>query len=174
MRRVLFAAAFGLLLNGVATGQTGPTLTAVGDEVVLRTSARGVQIYECRAVAGGSPAWAFLEPRADLFVGEHPVGKHFAGPTWEHSDGSRIVGKVVANLPAPDVGAIPWPFKITGRDSTGPLESTRASPASPASAVILGMKWEDAGASNVQILNDSGQLHRVTDFRALTLKQRSR
>jgi len=48
-------------------------------------------------------------PRAEL-LGENGqrVGRHFAGPTWEASDGSRVVGKMIANLPSPDSGSIPW------------------------------------------------------------------
>jgi hypothetical protein len=34
--------------------------------------------------------------------------KHYAGPTWEAPDGSKIVGKVSANEPAPKADAIPW------------------------------------------------------------------
>jgi hypothetical protein len=33
--------------------------------------------------------------------------KHYAGPTWEAADGSKIVGKALANEPAPKAGAIP-------------------------------------------------------------------
>ena len=36
------------------------------------------------------------------------MGKHFAGPSWESTDGSRVIGKAVANAPSPDADAIPW------------------------------------------------------------------
>lgn len=35
------------------------------------------------------------------------LGSHFAGPTWEWSDGSRVVGRAVANA-TPDPDSIPW------------------------------------------------------------------
>jgi hypothetical protein len=35
------------------------------------------------------------------------VGSHFAGPTWEWSDGSRVIGRPVANA-TPDPESIPW------------------------------------------------------------------
>jgi hypothetical protein len=37
-----------------------------------------------------------------------PFGKHFAGPSWEAMDGSRVTGKAVANAPSPDADSIPW------------------------------------------------------------------
>ena len=36
------------------------------------------------------------------------VGRHFAGPAWELTDGSRITGKVVAQAAAPSPDDIPW------------------------------------------------------------------
>lgn len=33
---------------------------------------------------------------------------HFAGPTWEASDGSRVVGERKAKADAPQASAIPW------------------------------------------------------------------
>jgi hypothetical protein len=35
------------------------------------------------------------------------MGSHFAGPTWEWSDGSRVSGRPVANA-TPDADSIPW------------------------------------------------------------------
>ena len=36
------------------------------------------------------------------------VGKHYAGPTWEANDGSKVVGEVLAKDNGPDPAAIPW------------------------------------------------------------------
>ena len=36
------------------------------------------------------------------------IGKHYAGPTWESNDGSKVVGEVKANDDGPDATAIPW------------------------------------------------------------------
>jgi hypothetical protein len=36
------------------------------------------------------------------------IGKHYAGPTWELNDGSKVAGRVVARADAPDHTAIPW------------------------------------------------------------------
>ena len=87
-----------------------PANLVPGDErLVERLSARGVQIYECRAKAGGGMEWAFVAPRADLYDAEgHPQGKHYAGPHWEAHDGSKVLGTVRARADAPEPGAIPW------------------------------------------------------------------
>jgi hypothetical protein len=73
--------------------------------------ADGVQIYECRPAKerAGAYDWTFQAPEAVLTdEGGRPIGKHYAGPTWEALDGSRVVGKVMARADAPDPQAIPW------------------------------------------------------------------
>lgn len=53
--------------------------------------------------------WVFTGPEADLFdAGGNKVGRHFAGPTWEWNDGSRVVGSVKGSVPSKDAGAVPW------------------------------------------------------------------
>jgi len=36
------------------------------------------------------------------------VGRHYAGPTWEANDGSKVVGVVKAKADAANPHAIPW------------------------------------------------------------------
>jgi hypothetical protein len=49
-------------------------------------------------------------------------GKHFAGPSWEASDGSRAVGKAAANAPSPDANSIPWLLvKVVSHEGHGVL-----------------------------------------------------
>lgn len=74
-------------------------------------AARGMQVYECRAKpeAPGGAEWAFVAPEAELLDAQgRAVGRHYAGPHWEASDGSRIKGSVKAKVDAPQAGAIPW------------------------------------------------------------------
>jgi hypothetical protein len=84
--------------------------------------ARGVQIYECAAVASrpGEYAWAFKAPEADLAdAAGRTLGRHYAGPSWEAPDGSLIVGKLRARDAGPDARSIPWLLldaRSTGRD----------------------------------------------------------
>src|SRR4051794_40524934 len=79
-----------------------------GQTMLLRMAARGAQVYTCKAKTS-APAvyeWVLKAPDADLFdVRGEKVGRHFAGPTWESADGSRVVGEAIEHSPAP--GAIP-------------------------------------------------------------------
>jgi len=50
------------------------------------------------------------------------VGRHFAGPTWEHKDGSLVTAKLVARVDSPDAAAIPWLLlSVTGHSGEGTL-----------------------------------------------------
>jgi len=72
--------------------------------------AKGVQIYECRAKKdSGGYEWAFVAPDAQLSDRTgRAIGTHGAGPSWQASDGSRVVGTVKQRADAPTAGAIPW------------------------------------------------------------------
>ena len=83
-------------------------IAAPGEAIVLTVHAEGAQIYECKAGSDGKPAWAFREPIATLMADGNTVGRHYAGPNWEHSDGSAVVGKVAASAPGATPGDIPW------------------------------------------------------------------
>ncbi len=61
-----------------------------------------------RPAPTASSAWAFREPIATLIVDGKTVGRHYAGPNWEHSDGSAVVGKVVGNAPGATPNDIAW------------------------------------------------------------------
>jgi hypothetical protein len=73
--------------------------------------ANGIQIYEC-AASKADPArfeWIFKAPEAELVdTSGKSIGKHYAGPTWESVDGSKVVGDVKARDDGPDGSAIPW------------------------------------------------------------------
>lgn len=83
----------------------------VSQVAAAQAHARGVQIYECRPSKDDPQRfeWTFRAPEADLYdhAGKR-VGKHFAGPTWEANDGSKVVGEVIARDAGPDPTAIPW------------------------------------------------------------------
>src|SRR6266481_4321069 len=65
-------------------------------------------------------------PEAELIgVQGRPFAKHYAGPTWEAPDGSKIVGKVLANEPAPNAGAIPWLLLSTESSVSGAFAGVR-------------------------------------------------
>jgi len=87
------------LILGVWAVGTVRAYAGVDDAQSLNLSATGVQIYDCRADAGGQLNWQFREPLATLIQDGKTVGRHFAGPSWEMADGSAIVGKVSAQAP---------------------------------------------------------------------------
>jgi FtsP/CotA-like multicopper oxidase with cupredoxin domain len=96
----------------------------------LEVHATGVQIYECASKpdAPGAFAWIFQAPEATLTGRRgHPIGRHYAGPTWELHDGSRVAGEVVARDPGPDPTAIPWLLlKAKSASATGRLSRTQS------------------------------------------------
>jgi uncharacterized protein DUF3455 len=74
-------------------------------------AASGVQIYRCdpKKDQPGQYEWVFQAPEAMLRdAGGRYLGKHYAGPTWEATDGSKIVGTVQARRDAPERQSIPW------------------------------------------------------------------
>ena len=95
----------------------------VGQTVILKALGKGVQIYGCKAKPGdpGKFEWSFKAPEADL-TNEHgdKIAKHYAGPTWEANDGSKVVGEKRAETPAPRPGAVPWLLlKAKSNEGTG-------------------------------------------------------
>jgi hypothetical protein len=76
-----------------------------GNELAFHVYAEGYQIYRWDGTT-----WAFVAPVALLFAdatGTDAVGFHFAGPTWESIDGSKVAGKAMERC-TPDPNSIPW------------------------------------------------------------------
>jgi hypothetical protein len=68
----------------------------------------GVQIYTCGKNESRAWTWIFKAPEAILVdAQEQPLGKHYAGPSWEGLDGGKVVGATKASAPSPN-NAIPW------------------------------------------------------------------
>src|SRR5438552_5179920 len=117
-----------LLLSGslpIARAQTPlpDAIVAPGETAVLSMHAEGAQVYECKAGADGKLAWAFREPIATLFADGKTVGRHYAGPNWEHSDGSAVVGKTIGHAPGATASDIPWlKLEVISRRGSGVLE----------------------------------------------------
>jgi hypothetical protein len=109
-------------LMSAASAQVPDSIAAPGETVVARVHAEGAQVYECKADAGGRLGWQFREPIATLLLDGKTVGRHYAGPNWEHRDGSAVVGKVVARAPGATPKDIPWlKLEITERRGGGVL-----------------------------------------------------
>jgi hypothetical protein len=100
-----------LLASSVSAKAQTPlpdAIAAPGESVVITLHAEGAQVYDCKAGADGKLAWAFREPIATLSVDGKTVGRHYAGPNWEHIDGSAVVGKVIGNAPGATADDIAW------------------------------------------------------------------
>jgi Protein of unknown function (DUF3455) len=80
----------------------------VNEKLILQLHGTGDQIYSCKS-EGGLFSWTLKAPDAQLSdIKGQPFGKHFAGPTWQSNDGSRVTGKLAASVDSPDVESIPW------------------------------------------------------------------
>src|SRR6202041_221964 len=93
-----------------------------GEGLLLQVHAKGDQVYTCKSDAAQF-AWTLKAPDAQLFDKDgKSFGKHFAGPSWEANDGSRVIGKAVANVPSPDADSIAWLLvNIVGHEGNGVL-----------------------------------------------------
>ena len=118
---ILFGAvAFAAVAVGLhsAQGQTQPSAPETlkppaGEHLRAHAHASRQQIYTC----DGSK-WILSGPDAKLFdEAGQKVGSHFAGPTWQWSDGSRVTGRPIASA-APDPESIPW-LLLTATGHTG-------------------------------------------------------
>jgi len=119
-----------VLLVGACAGPQRPTSTvnvpdklkpAGTESLSMIVHAKGVQIYECRAKKdqAGGYEWAFVAPEADLYDARgNKTGRHYAGPHWESTDGSKILGTVKERADAPTGDAIPW--LLLAAKSVGP------------------------------------------------------
>src|SRR5215472_12252669 len=111
---------------GAASAQVPSTIAAPGESAVVTLHAEGAQVYECKAGSDGKLAWAFREPIATLLLDGKTVGRHYAGPNWEHVDGSAVVGKAVANVAGKTPSDIPWlKLEVTAHRGSGLLSGVK-------------------------------------------------
>ena len=114
-----------------------PVRVPAGQKLMMATTGVGELTYECREKKemAGAHEWAFVGPVATLYSAEKkPVGKYYAGPTWEANDGSKITGKQLGVAPATP-GSIP-------------LQLVKAEPAMGSGAMT--------GVNYIQRLNTKG------------------
>jgi hypothetical protein len=116
-----------LLLGSLTAAPAAETplpgaIAAPGEATILTAHAEGAQVYECKAGGDGKLAWAFREPIATLLVDGKTVGRHYAGPNWEHGDGSAVTGKVAGSAPGATSDDIPWlKLDVVARRGSGVL-----------------------------------------------------
>jgi hypothetical protein len=107
-----------------ASAELPAAIAAIGETIVAAFHAVGAQIYECKIATDGKLAWHFREPIATLLSEGKTIGRHYAGPNWEHIDGSGVAGKAVGNAPGDTPADIPWlKLEVTDHRGTGALSS---------------------------------------------------
>jgi hypothetical protein len=93
------------------------TTTDHPDSAVM-LQGKGAQIYACTKVSDAY-TWKLKAPDAGLYdAAGNEVGKHFAGPTWQSSDGSKVVAEAVSASPSPDAHAVAW-LVLRAKDHVG-------------------------------------------------------
>ncbi|BAY23759.1 hypothetical protein NIES2100_35510 [Calothrix sp. NIES-2100] len=113
-----------LVLFGLSAGSTQAQTTSTtslevpkdlqvpqGQNLLLKAAAKGSQIYVCKAKSDNPNAfeWTLKGPDAVLLNEQgQQIGKHYAGPTWELNDGSKVVAQVKAQVKALQPRTIPW------------------------------------------------------------------
>jgi Protein of unknown function (DUF3455) len=119
-----------MVLSGSLAGATAAenplpdAVAAPGETMVLSVHAEGAQVYECKAGTDGKPGWAFREPIATLMADGKTVGRHYAGPNWEDTDGSAVTGKVAGNAPGATANDIAWlKLDVTAHRGNGILSA---------------------------------------------------
>jgi hypothetical protein len=121
---VALLAAGGMFFPFAASAQQVPQQiqAPANEQLLLQVHAKGDQVYTCKEGVTQF-AWTLKAPDAQLLDKDgKPFGKHFAGPSWEASDGSRVTGKAVVDAPSPDADSIPWLLvNIVNHEGTGVL-----------------------------------------------------
>ena len=118
----LLATVAALAGAGQARAQMPAAIAAPGEAVAATFHAEGAQVYECKAGSDGKLGWVFREPIATLILDGKTVGRHYAGPTWEHADGSAVVGKVSGSAPGTTADDIAWlKLDVAARRGSGTL-----------------------------------------------------
>lgn len=104
--------------GAIARAETPEAVAVRGEALVLTVYAVGSQVYECKPSIGGNLVWQFREPIASLFIDGKTVGRHYAGPHWQMSDGSVVRAKVAGNAPGASRNDIPL-LKLEVTESHG-------------------------------------------------------
>ena len=125
-KNVVLTAIFliGSLVNATAQTALPEAIAAPGETPMLTLHAEGAQVYECKTSSDGALAWVLREPIATLLADGKTVGRHYAGPNWEYSDGSAVVGQVVGTAPGSVANGIPLlKLGVTSRRGNGVLSA---------------------------------------------------
>jgi hypothetical protein len=88
--------------------QVPAAIAAPGEAMAATFHAEGAQLYECKPDSENKLVWQFREPIAALMLDGKTVGTHYAGPSWQHFDGSSVRAKAAGSAPGESANDIPW------------------------------------------------------------------
>jgi len=92
-----------------------------GKAEVLRLHGEGAQIFRCEAQGTGRH-WVYRLPEAELVdAAGKVVVHHGVNLSFEHVDGSRLLGEISDHVPAPVENALPWLLIATRSYGKGAL-----------------------------------------------------
>src|SRR3982074_3622107 len=105
------------LSAGAAETPLPDAIAAPGETIVLTVHAEGAQVYECKA--------GVARERAPPIIAANRLwNSHYAGPTWELTDGSAVAGKVAASAPGATAKDIDWlRLDVASRRGSGMLSN---------------------------------------------------
>ena len=117
------------LAGGAAWAQEIPaSLQPPADQqLYLQVYAQGDQIYVCKGESSQF-AWTLKAPEAQLTDTKgQAFGRHFGGPTWQATDGSRVTGTVAMKVESTDADSIPWLLlNVTSHEGEGVLSRAKS------------------------------------------------
>ena len=107
----VFLLAAGAKVSRAAEAVPAALQPPTGYTVAFTAKATGVQIYTSTADGSAAPKWTFEAPLAELSWREGVI-HHYAGPSWEAVDGSKVIRDMdtpVITAPAKQSSSdIPW------------------------------------------------------------------
>ena len=112
-----------ILSTTQVSAQMPPAIAVREGTVIATLHAEGAQIYECKPDSGDNSEgraliWQFREPIATLVINGMSIGRHYAGPSWDHADGSEVKGRAIGSAPGATSNDIPW-LKIEAVEHRG-------------------------------------------------------
>ncbi len=124
LRNSLFAVSFAgsLLAPAQAFAQVPAPIAMSGETTIATFHAEGAQLYQCKPDPAHNLVWQFREPIAALILDGKTIGTHYAGPNWQHFDGSGVRAKTASSVPGTTPDDVPWlKLEVTEQRGNGIL-----------------------------------------------------